>query len=206
MEYKTGPARQHRVRDVAQRRVAVTHATRDGRVAARADRVRHGGRVGRERCGPYVDRAGARAAFGENRDVINSWLMRHGHLSEFPPSRRKLEWQAQDARSLWDTAMQLRPSGIRAKRMTYLPALVAINQTSIVGPRRRVITPHEAARLQGFPEWFDFNGQRDALTYKQLGNAVNVSVVRHVFTEFVKQLPLVVGNPLDSLFQLNVLR
>jgi len=142
----------------------------------------------------------------ENRDVIDSWLMRHDHLSEFPPSRRKLEWQAQDTPSLWGTAMQLRPSGIRAKRLTYLPALVAINQTSIIGPRCRVITPREAARLQGFPEWFDFSGQRDALTYKQLGNAVNVSVVRHVFTEFVRQLPVVVGDSLDSLFQLNVLR
>jgi DNA (cytosine-5)-methyltransferase 1 len=102
--------------------------------------------------------------------------------------------------------MQLRPSGIRAKRLTYLPALVAINQTSIIGPRCRVITPREAARLQGFPDWFDFSGQRDALTYKQLGNAVNVSVVRHVFTEFVRQLPVIVGDSLDSLFQLNVLR
>jgi len=142
----------------------------------------------------------------ENRDVIDSWLMRHDYLSEFPASRRKLEWQAQDTPSLWGTAMQLRPSGIRAKRLTYLPALVAINQTSIIGPRCRVITPREAARLQGFPDWFDFSGQRDALTYKQLGNAVNVSVVRHVFTEFVRQLPVIVGDSLDSLFQLNVLR
>lgn len=142
----------------------------------------------------------------ESRHAIDAWLIRHDNLSGFPPSRRKLEWQAQDAPSLWSTAMQLRPSGIRAKRMTYLPALVAINQTSIIGPRCRVITPREAARLQGFPEWFDFSGQRDALTYKQLGNAVNIPVIRHVFTEFVKQLPLVVGDTLDSLFKLNVLR
>ena len=25
----------------------------------------------------------------------------------------------------------------------------------------RVLTPHEAARVQGFPDWFDFYAQRD---------------------------------------------
>lgn len=118
--------------------------------------------------------------YRRNQLMIDAWLDRHDGLRDIPPSRRKLEWQAQDTeRDLWKTVLHLRPSGIRAKRPTYLPALVAITQTSIYGPRRRRITPREAARLQGLPEWFDFGGQGDALTYKQLGNGVAVGAVYH---------------------------
>ena len=38
----------------------------------------------------------------------------------------------------------------------------------------------EAARLQGFPEWFDFLDQNNGTSYKQLGNAVNIGVVYNV--------------------------
>lgn len=122
-----------------------------------------------------------------HREAIDEWLAAHGRLQHLPPSRRKLEWQAQDAPSLWHTVMHFRPSGIRAKLPTYVPALVAITQTSIVGPRRRRITPREAARLQGFPDSFDFGEQRDADTYRQLGNAVCVGAVQHVVREHVRQ-------------------
>ena len=107
---------------------------------------------------------------------LDAWMRRHG-IENFPASRRKLEWQAQQAQSLWDCVLQMRPSGIRAKRATHLPALVAITQTSIIGPRRRRISPREAARLQGFPDNFDFGAQSAAVTYKQLGNGVNIGAV-----------------------------
>lgn len=103
----------------------------------------------------------------------------------FPASRRKLEWQAQDTKSLWDTVMHLRPSGIRAKKPNYLPALVAITQTSIVGSRERRISPRETARLQGLPDSFVFPDQPAAATYKQMGNGVNVGAVWHVFKQHV---------------------
>ena len=128
-----------------------------------------------------------------HRRAIDAWLDRWNGLEHFPASRRKLEWQAQDAPSLWETVMHFRPSGIRAKRPTYLPALVAITQTSIVGNRRRRITTREAARLQGLPEWFDFGDQRDALTYRQLGNGVNVGVAHHVLREHVLQHRELIG-------------
>nr|WP_284329441.1 DNA cytosine methyltransferase [Demequina litorisediminis] len=76
--------------------------------------------------------------------------------------------------------ISLRPSGLRAKRPTHLPALVAITQTPIIGPMRRRLSPREAARLQGLPDNFSFGPQRDALTYKQMGNGVNVGVVNQV--------------------------
>ncbi len=113
--------------------------------------------------------------------TIDQWTQKWEIYSDvFPPSRRKLEWQAQDTPRLWDCVMHFRPSGIRAKRATYLPALVAITQTSIIGPRRRKLSTREAARLQGLPDWFSFDGQTDAATYRQLGNGVSIGVVWQV--------------------------
>lgn len=123
--------------------------------------------------------------FDEHRDVIKAWRRANPSFANFPASRRKLEWQAQDTASLWDTVMHFRPSGIRAKAPTYLPALVAITQTSIVGKRRRRLTPHEAARLQGLGGGFSFGRQRDQASYKQVGNGVAVGAAWYVFRTHV---------------------
>ncbi|WP_432457382.1 DNA (cytosine-5-)-methyltransferase [Cellulomonas iranensis] len=117
-------------------------------------------------------------------DWLSRWLRK---TRTFPESRQRLEWQAQDAESLWDCVISLRPSGLRAKRMTHLPALVAITQTPILGPLRRRLSPREAARLQGLPDEFDFGKQRDALTYKQMGNGVNTGVVWNVLKAHVER-------------------
>ena len=73
--------------------------------------------------------------------------------------------------------MQIRPSGLRVKPGTYFPALVAITQTSIVGPRRRFLTPRECARLQSFPDSF-IPDPKKPQAYKQFGNSLNVEVVK----------------------------
>ncbi len=125
--------------------------------------------------------------YDEHRDVIRDWKRANPVFATFPESRRKLEWQAQDTGSLWETVMHFRPSGIRAKAPTYLPALVAITQTSVIGSRRRRLTPHEAARLQGFSRSFSFGGQRDSASYKQVGNGVAVGAAWHVFRTHVAQ-------------------
>jgi DNA (cytosine-5)-methyltransferase 1 len=125
------------------------------------------------------------AFYVENKVLLDAWLRDWNNLDGFPASRRKLEWQAQDSSDLWSTVMHFRPSGIRAKKPTYLPALVAITQTSVVGPMRRKINTREAARLQGFPDWFSFVGQPASATYKQLGNAVNVGAVYAVMRALV---------------------
>lgn len=120
------------------------------------------------------------------RDVIDKWTTAWGVYSDkFPASRRKLEWQAQDTKRLWDCVMHFRPSGIRAKAPSYLPALVAITQTSIVGPRERRLSPREAARLQGLPDNFTFGDQKPPATYRQLGNGVSVGAVWHVLRRHV---------------------
>lgn len=127
----------------------------------------------------------------QHRETIDAWRSKRRDIpiSSFPASRRKLEWQAGSGeRDLWKHLMQLRPSGIRVKQATYAPALVAMSQTSIFGPRRRRLTPLETARLQGFdPNTFSFADQADTASYKQMGNAVNVGVVRYVFRAFAEQ-------------------
>lgn len=126
--------------------------------------------------------------YAAHRDVLDPWAKRWGVFTDsFPPSRRKLEWQAQDTPRLWDTVMHFRPSGIRAKRATYLPALVAITQTSIIGSRERRLSPRETARLQGLPDTFDFGDQTPAVTYRQMGNGVSVGVVWHIMREHAKR-------------------
>ena len=121
-----------------------------------------------------------------HQEVIDAWAAKWDVYSDkFPASRRKFEWQAQDTKRLWDCVMHFRPSGIRAKAPTYLPALVAITQTSIVGPRERRLSTREAARLQGLPDTFDFGDQKPAATYKQLGNGVSVGAVWYVLRRHV---------------------
>lgn len=119
---------------------------------------------------------------------LTAWLRK---TRTFPESRQKFEWQAQDETSLKNCVVSFRPSGLRAKRMTHLPALVAITQTPVLGrgpgrPGRR-LSVREAARLQGLPAEFDFGPQRDALTYKQLGNGVNTGVVWNVLKAHVER-------------------
>lgn len=131
------------------------------------------------------------AAFWErHREVIEPF---RPIIESFPPSRRKFEWQAGEHRPLAETIMHFRPSGIRVKRPDYVPALVAITQTSISGKHERRLTPRETARLQGLPDSFEFvqtsmvgpQPQRDGASYKQVGNGVNVGAAYYVFREYV---------------------
>ena len=103
-------------------------------------------------------------------------------LREFVPSNRKFEWNCQgEPRDLWRCVLQFRPSGLRAKRYSASPALVAMTTTQIpvLGPERRFLTRREGLRLQGFPDAHLLPKTR-AHTFRALGNAVHIGVARAV--------------------------
>jgi len=99
-------------------------------------------------------------------------------LRSFPSSLRKLEWNCQgEPRDLWKHVLQFRPSGLRVKRYSTCPALVAMTTTQvpILGPKRRFITRTEGLRLQAFPDSHKLPAKRDD-AFRALGNAVHVGV------------------------------
>ena len=53
----------------------------------------------------------------------------------------------------------------------------------------RLITPREAARLQGFPEEYILPKEHEKQVYKQIGNSVAVPVVSRIAENIIKALP-----------------
>ena len=123
--------------------------------------------------------------YSSNKKFIDKWLLKARKHPLFFGAKAKLEWQAGQTvnPSIWDHIFQFRPSGIRVKPGTYFPALVAITQTSIVGPRKRFLTLRECARLQSFPDTC-MPDPIEAQAYKQFGNAVNVETVK-IFAKYM---------------------
>lgn len=151
------------------------------------------------RNGDYVFPAWKRAFIRQNREFylanqewIKPWVKQWRPWS-FPQSLQKFEWNAQGGtRRIDDYVLQVRASGIRVKRTTTAPSLIAMTHTQvpilgrqIVGVRR-YMTPQECASLQSLsnvklPE-------SDLAAYKALGNAVNASVVEAIAAPLLKGL------------------
>lgn len=116
-----------------------------------------------------------------NREFIDDWIQRYNMLDRIK-LYKKFEWNCGvDVDDIRNCLIQVRQSGIRAKRPTYYPSLVAMVNTPIIWDRNkghfRKITPREAANLQSFHAGFKFQGT-DAIQYRQLGNSVNVRILK----------------------------
>ncbi|SET70518.1 DNA (cytosine-5)-methyltransferase 1 [Lacrimispora sphenoides] len=122
-----------------------------------------------------------RKLYLENRDFIDDWIVRYDMFNRIK-LLQKFEWNCGiDVDDIHNTIIQIRQSGIRIKRPTYYPSLVAMVNTPIIWDRQkqhfRHITQREAANLQNFHGKFKFP-RNDKAAYKQLGNSVNVRVLK----------------------------
>lgn len=119
--------------------------------------------------------------YQRNKTFIDSWLIKYDNLDWCVKTHRKMEWQAGDKyKSVFDCLIQFRPSGVRIKKPDKFSTLVAMNHRQIIGKLKRKISVEESKLLQSFPKEYKLVGTPNIIL-KQLGNSVNVSVVKAIF-------------------------
>ena len=141
-----------------------------------------------------------RRYYEKYKDSWDKWIIKYKDLLNKNKSYKKLEWQAgkiKEGDSIWNYYIQFRQSGIRVKRANYFPTLVAMVQIPIVGRLRRYLTPRECARLQSYPDNLDIY-PIDRIAYKQMGNSVNVDLVKYVLGEVLKYVDIGVEDKIET--------
>jgi len=113
--------------------------------------------------------------YKKHKDILTPWLTNARAEALWEGAVRKFEWQAgDDEMGLDEVLWTPRSSGVRCKRVDYVPTLVALNTCPVYGPLHRRLTPRELLRLQSFPDAFEYEKKT---IFKQVGNAVNVRMI-----------------------------
>lgn len=143
-----------------------------------------------------------REFYQANRNWIDPWIAQWNPQG-FHSSFQKMEWNAQgEHRDIDNFVLQVRASGLRVRRPTTSPSLIAFTQTHVpilganLTGERRYMTPAECAELQCLGNIELPASDLDA--YKALGNAVNARVVKAIaerlLCEFIRPTSRIISD------------
>lgn len=127
-----------------------------------------------------------REFYHTNKKWIDPWLPK---ILKFPPSLQKFEWNIKGGeRDVWKYVIQFRASGVRLKRPTTAPSLVAMTTTQvpIIAWERRYMTPQECANLQSLGS-LKCHPTPVTKAFKAFGNAVNADVVEAIARQLLRE-------------------